>query len=516
MAQEGRSPTNLIARIREWPRSRQISLVLVALISLTVFAWIIFQTQKVPYKVLYSDMGKEEASSVVQWLKDQGVPYKLRDQGKTIAVPENKVYSTRLKLAGAGLPKGQGVGFEVFDKQDFGVTEFTQQVNYQRALQGELSRTISSMGPVENSRIHLVMPEESLLQQQQKETKASVMVQTKRNQSLSQDQINGIVHLVSGSIEGLEKGNVTVVDHRGRRLSENKEGLDSPMSPKKLEYKQKLQSQLEKKAQSLLNRVFGPGQALVRVTADLDFSKQQTTRESFDTSNVVPRSEKEIEQESRGREVGGVPGARSNLEQNGTVLRSTPSSRSEEVTNYEIGKEINEIQEPMGEVENISVAVLVGQSAEGGQQAQAASVGQEQLDSVETMVSSALGLRRDRGDRIEVVSMPLSQGMLEGGAAEGAGSTWVERYSPFIKYGMVFIALILLYFFLLRPLIKTLRGEVQEHHKSVEELEAAQSQEQAGIAAAPTDDQPIEKLRQEITQSRVSPAQVVKAWLKEG
>jgi flagellar M-ring protein FliF len=235
MAQEGNRATNIVARIREWPRARQISLALVALISLTAFAWIIFQTQKVPYKVLYGNLGKQEASSVVKWLKDQGVPYKLKDQGKTITVPENKVYSTRLKLAGAGLPKGQGVGFEVFDKQDFGVTQFTQQVNYQRALQGELSRTISSMGPVESSRIHLVMPEESLLQQQQKETKASVMVQTKKNQNLSQDQINGIVHLVSGSIEGLKKSNVTVVDHRGRKLSENSEGLNSPMSPKKLE-----------------------------------------------------------------------------------------------------------------------------------------------------------------------------------------------------------------------------------------------------------------------------------------
>lgn len=513
MAQEGNRATNIVARIREWPRARQISLALVALISLTAFAWIIFQTQKVPYKVLYGNLGKQEASSVVKWLKDQGVPYKLKDQGKTITVPENKVYSTRLKLAGAGLPKGQGVGFEVFDKQDFGVTQFTQQVNYQRALQGELSRTISSMGPVESSRIHLVMPEESLLQQQQKETKASVMVQTKKNQNLSQDQINGIVHLVSGSIEGLKKSNVTVVDHRGRKLSENSDGLNSPMSPKKLEYKQKVQSQLEEKAQSLLDRVFGPGRALVRVTADLDFSREQVTQESFDTANVVPRSEKEIEQQSRSREVGGVPGAQSNLEQNSTVLRTAPSSRSEEVTNYEIGKEISEIQEPMGEVEKLSVAVLVGEQAQGGQQAQAAGVDQEQLDSVQTMVSSALGLRKERGDRIEVVSMPLNRGLLQGSAAPGA-ETGLQRYYPFVKYGLLIIGLALIYFLLVRPMIQTLRGEVQVQETGAEALEeGSEEQKQPGI---PTDDQPIEKLRQEITQSRVSPAQVVKAWLKEG
>jgi len=513
MAQEDSTRTNIFYRIRDWPRSRQISLALVALISLAAFAWIIFQTQQIPYKTLYANLSQKEASSVVQWLKKEGVPHKLADQGKTVRVPANKVYSTRLKLAGAGLPKGQGVGLEIFDKQDFGVTKFTQQVNYQRALQGELARTISSMGPVENARVHLVMPEERLLRDQQKKTKASVMVTTKQNRSMNKRQIGGIVHLVSGSIKGLDKENVTVVDHRGQRLTDNNEGLDSPMSPQKLKYKQKVQTQLEEKAQSLLDRVFGPGRALVRVTADLDFTRKQTTEEVFDPGNVVPRSQKEITQESGGREVGGVPGAQSNLGGNETTMVSAPSSRSEEVTNFEIGKEINEITEPIGGVEQLSVSVLVGESGPGGQEAQAASgVSQQQLDSVQTMISSALGLSRDRGDRIEVVSMPFRKGVFEGKGVSASETVGIEQYYPFAKYGAALIGMILLYAFLVRPLIQTLQGEVREHHKTVQQLEEEQS-EQPKI---PSKDQPIEQLRSEISQSNVTPSQVVKAWLKEG
>ncbi len=512
MAQEERNTTNIIARIREWPRSRQISLVLVALISLAAFAWIIFQAQQIPYKTLYANLSQKEASSVVQWLKKEGVPHKLADQGQTIRVPANKVYSTRLKLAGAGLPKGQGVGLEIFDKQDFGVTKFTQQVNYQRALQGELARTITSMAPVENARIHLVMPEERLLRDQQKKTKASVMVTTRQNQSLNKNQIGGIVHLVSGSIKGLEKDNVTVVDDKGQRLTENDEGLGSPMSPRKLKYKQKVQKQLEEKAQSLLDRVFGPGRALVRVTADLDFTRKQTTEEVFDTGNVVPRSEKEITQETGGKQMGGVPGAQSNLGGNDTAFASAPSSRSEEVTNYEIGKEINEITKPIGGVEQLSVSVLVGESGQGGQGAQAAAgVNQQQLDSVKTMVSSALGLSKDRGDRIEVVSMPFRRSVMEGKGVTASEASGIQKYLPFAKYGAVLIGLILVYIFLVRPIIQTLQGEVREHHKTVQQLE-----EESQQPKIPAKDQPIEELRNEISQSSISPAQVVKAWLKEG
>lgn len=515
MAEEGRNTTNIVSRIREWPRSRQISLALVALISLAAFAWIIFQTQQIPYKTLYANLSQKEASSVVQWLKGEGIPHKLTDQGQTIRVPANKVYSTRLKLAGAGLPKGQGVGLEIFDKQDFGVTKFTQQVNYQRALQGELARTITSMGPVENARIHLVMPEERLLQDQQKDTKASVMISTTQNRSLDKRQIGGIVHLVSGSIKGLEKENVTVVDNRGQRLTDNSEGLDSPMSPQKLKYKQKVQTQLEEKAQSLLDRVFGPGRALVRVTAGINFTKKTSTEESFDTGNVVPRSEKEITEESGGQEGGGVPGAQSNLEdgEEQTTMTTAPSSRSKEITNYEIGKTITETSKPIGGVEQLSVSVLVGESGQAEGDAQAAQgVGQEQLDSIKTMVSSALGLSKERGDQIEVVSMPFRKSVMEGKGVTASDAAGIEQYYPFAKYGAALIAMILLYIFLLRPLVQTLQGEVREHNKTVQQLEEEHSQQ----PQIPAKDQPIEQLRSEISQSDVTPSQVVKAWLKEG
>ena len=168
---------NLLANIRNWPLYRKLALAGVVFLSLLFFLLIIFQTNRADYRPLYTDLPQQEAASVTAWLKEQGVPYELKDNGRSIYVAAGEVYETRLNLAGAGLPRQGGVGFEIFDKQSFGVTKFTQKINYQRALQGELARTIAALEAVQSARVHLVMPEESLLQSQRKETKASVVVE---------------------------------------------------------------------------------------------------------------------------------------------------------------------------------------------------------------------------------------------------------------------------------------------------------------------------------------------------
>lgn len=504
------NPTNLVERIRQWPRSRQISLALVGAISLAAFAVIILQAQQEPYKVLYGDLSQEEAASVVERLENEGVPYELREEGRTVAVPAREVHSTRLMLAGSGIPQGQGMGFEIFDEQEFGVTQFTQEINYQRALQGELARTISSLEPVQSSRIHLVLPEERLLQEQQRETKASVMVDLKHNQNLDQRQVQGIVHLVSGSIEGLDQNHVTIVDDRGQTLTDAGSEMDSPMSPDKLDYKQSVQEQMEEKAQSLLDRVYGPGSSVVRVTADLDFSQQHTTEEIFDPANVVPRSEREISEETGMVEEGGVPGVEANLgEEEEARMLAQPSSRSEDVINYEIGKRVEETTHPMGELENVSVSVLVAEDG-GAEQPGGAEMGEQDLQAVEGMVSRALGLNEARGDRIEVTSMPFREGVFQEEVVEMEEAAVTFPYFQLFKYGAIIVALLLLYLFLVRPLIRVLQTESQEHRKPLHELEAEQQAKQI------PSNQPIEQMRQEISQSQVSPAQVVKAWIKEG
>jgi flagellar M-ring protein FliF len=212
---------------------------------------------------------------VVDWLKGRKIPYRLEDGGKDIMIPADKVYEARIELAGAGLAEG-GVGFEIFDRQSFGLTDFAQKVNYHRALQGELMRTITSLAPVEAARVHLALPEKRLFRDQQKVATASVIVKLHSGRTLKEVQLQGIIHLVAGSVEELEAENVTVVDSSGKVLSKSRsEAMSGPMTPGMLEYQQTVERRLEERAQSMLDRALGASNSMVRVTAEINFDQRE-------------------------------------------------------------------------------------------------------------------------------------------------------------------------------------------------------------------------------------------------
>lgn len=507
--QEPSEPQTLWHRILQWPRSRQLSLLAVALLCFGVFAYLILQVRVADYQLLYADLSQKEASSVVNWLQDNNIAYELRDQGQAVYVPADMVYKLRLDLAGAGLPQGQGIGFEVFDKQRFGVTKFTQQVNYQRALQGELARSVASLDAVKIARVHLVLPEKRILQELQEEPKASVMVNLDGAMQLSQKQVSGIVHLVSASVEGLLPSQVTLVTADGHVLhGDQNNDSNSPLSPLKLDYKGQVEATLEKRASDLLDKVLGAGKAMVRVTADIDFVEKDTTQEIYDADSLVPRSEK-ITSKTRGQQVaGGIPGAESNLDMDeGNSSFSMPSQESSEVINYEINRTVNRITKGMGDMKSLSVAVLLPEqflAAEANQ-----SNPQELTESVQRLVSGALGLKEERGDRIEVVSMPMSAADMQEGvsSAEAAG----YDYLPMVRYLLIALGFVLAYLFLLRPIIKVLRAEKDEAYKTVQGLE---SDYRYQLDERRQKD-PTEQLKLEIARSEVTPAQIVKTWLKE-
>ena len=501
-------PHSLWRRIRQWPLSRQLSLLAVALLCVAAFAYLILQARVADYQLLYGDLTQKEASSVVTWLQDNNVPYELRNKGRAVYVPAGQVYKSRLDLAGAGLPKGQGVGFEVFDKQRFGVTKFTQEVNYQRALQGELARSVASLDAVKAARVHLVIPEKRVLQDMQEKPKASIVVDMDGGRLLSQEQISGIVHLAAGSVEGLEPDQVTLVTGGGKVLNgDESQGADSPLSSRKLDYKRQVEKSLEERASALLNHVFGANNAMVRVTADIDFVEKDTTEEIYDPNSLVPRSEKSTEKIRGGQAAGGVPGAESNLNMDEAEGGSMPSQESSETINYEINRTVNRITKGMGDIQSLSVAVLLSEQFLSSDAT--GSEPQKVTSSVQRLVSGALGLRKERGDQIEVVSMPVSAAQ----AQAGVSSTQTDPYwyVPLIKYGLIGLGILLVYFFLVRPLIKTLRSESSEPHKSVQELESEYNYE---LEERRKKD-PTEQLKQEIARSEVTPAQIVKTWLKE-
>ncbi len=511
----------LLDVLKEWSLARKLSLVGVTLVSIALFAAIIMQSQVADYSLLFANLPSRDASSVVEWLKERKIPYRLADGGKDILIPADKVYEARIDLAGSGLSEG-GVGFEIFDKQSFGMTDFAQKVNYRRALQGELMRTITSLGPVEGARIHLALPEKRLFREQQQQATASVIVKLMSGRSLKESQLQGIVHLVAGSVEGLEAENVTVVDSSGKVLSKSRaDEISGPMTPGMLEYQHGMERRLETRAQSMLDRALGAGNSLVRVNAEVDFDQRERVEEAIDPNGAVVVSEHVSSEKGSTELAGGVPGVVSNLQSDGSsfgTVASTPSSRTEEVINYEMSKVVSKTVQSVGTIKALSVSVLVADKlTPGAEGAEPAPIPRntEELKEIEKMVRTALGINDTRGDLISVVSMPFESGFDPEPLPTPSVIDKIYPFMPLIKYGLLSVAALMAYLLFLRPLLSALRGasEATEPMKTVEELEAELRQNDTPLLGGPSD--PLAQIRQEVLGGDIMPVQVVKNWLRE-
>ena len=509
----------LVATVQRWPLSRKIALGAVTLISLGLFALIIVQARTVDYQLLYGNLSESDASAIVEWLKGENIPYQLASNGHSILIPAGAVYESRLGLASSGLPQGGGVGFEIFDKQSFALTDFVQKVNYSRALQGELARTISSLGPVESARVHLALPEKRLFKDQQQPATASVILKLAASKRLGEAQIEGIVHLVSSSIEGLNPEQVTIIDQNGNVLSRSGDkGMNNTLSPDMLAYQLQVEQRMEERAQTLLDKSLGAKNGLVRVTAVLDFSKTEKTEETFDPEEPVVRSEQQSEEKSGSELTGGVPGVQSNLEGNTsqTAGATPPSSKSQRTTNYEISKVVSKTILPVGTITKLSVSVLVADKiipAKENEPEKTEPRPEAELKSVESMVASALGLDKNRGDRIEVTSMPFLETAGDGDG-EAVKASALYAYMPFIRYGVLALGGLLLYFLMIRPLVKTLKRDVTQHYKTVEEMEAEEARKAGGNIEAIIKD-PVIRIKNSVDSNPVFSAHVLKNWIHE-
>ena len=273
------------------PASRKITLAIVAVLILGSILTFVYLGNQEDYRVLFSNLNAEDAANIVAKLKEKKVPYQISPAGDIISVPSAMVSELRLELAAAGIPHGGGVGFEIFDNKILGATEFEQQLNYRRALQGELARTISSLEEIQQCRVHIALPKESLFINQQKNPTASVTVKLKKGRKLKQSQIEGIGHLVASSVEGLNHDDVVIVDSQGDILSMNKgDSKLSRMSSSQIEYQRNIEKDLGNQIQTMLENVVGRNKAVVRVNADLDFRIMEKTEETYDPESPVVRS----------------------------------------------------------------------------------------------------------------------------------------------------------------------------------------------------------------------------------
>ncbi|HET7057488.1 MAG TPA: flagellar basal-body MS-ring/collar protein FliF, partial [Nitrospiraceae bacterium] len=439
-----------------------------ALVSVTLW------TQQPDMQVLFANLATEDAGAIVEKLKEAKVPYELGASGASILVPSAQVHDLRLQMAGQGLPHGGGVGFEIFDRSTLGMSEFVQKLNYRRALQGELARTITQMPDVARARVHLAVPERRLFSAEHDRPRASVVLSLRGSNALSRGQIQGIVHLVASSVEGLQPRDVTVVDGNGRLLSEGSNGGEGPtrLTGSQLDYQRTLEKDLETRIQTMLERIVGNNKAVVRVSSVLDLRQVEMTEERYDPNGQVARSEQRTQEKANGSNgvSGGVPGVASNVPpgqaQEPAQTSSTNTANKNEVINYEISRTVAKIIEPTGTIKQLSVAVLVDGTYEPVKEGGAADAVRKyvprpeaEMKQIEEIVKKAMGYSADRQDQVEVVNVQFGfEGDVGAGSATAAeeAPSLLKTYTPYIRYGVGAALFLLILVFVVRPLVTAL------------------------------------------------------------
>jgi len=305
---------------------KRIALLILAVGFMAGFVFLMNWAGNPEFHPLYTNLDANDAGVILNQLKDQKIPYRLSANGSTILIPREKIYEIRMELASEGLPQGGSIGFELFDNTKLGMTEFAQNVNYQRALQGELVRTINGFEEVDSCRVHIVMPEKSLFLKDEEAASASVVVKLRHGKWLTQQQVQGIVHLVSSSVSRMGPENVTVVDSNGRLLTGSKDSTGiATLSSDQLDYQAKVEHKLENRVLTMLEKALGANRAIVRVSCDLNFKQYEMTEERFFPENQVIRSEQMFNETAREADPipQGIPGIQSNLPESNPVQNQT-------------------------------------------------------------------------------------------------------------------------------------------------------------------------------------------------
>lgn len=395
------------------------------------------------YAYLYTELATEDAAAIVEKLKTQQVPYQIESGGTAILVPEERVAALRLELASGGLPRGGRVGFEIFDQARIGATEFEQQVSLRRALEGELARSVMAIDGVKSARVHLVMPERRLFTTRSEAASASVVVRLGNSAGFGRREIAAVVHLVSAAVPGLSKDRVSVVSTEGvtlHRPSSDAQGA-AELTDLHGEQSRVVASQYESDVLAQLERVVGPGNADVRVNVDLDASTREKTEELYEPSKTALRSENLVEELNGAQEAGvaGVPGARTNLpdaQAEGGDPTPAPATgggavRKSHTRNWEVERVTKKTSTPPGEIQRVSVAVLLnGRWEQRGQRSVFVTRNPEEVKYLENVVKNAVGFNAERGDSVIVQAAQFSR--VEE-PAEVADPRWLvmgRRYWP--------------------------------------------------------------------------------------
>lgn len=484
-----------LARVKEfWSHisfSHRVVVGVAATFCIAVFFALIMWLSTPEMQVLYANLNPEDAGRVVTMLEEQGIPHTFGDDGKAILVPSDKVYSLRMKIAGEGAIQGTGLGFEVFNEVQLGQTEFVQKINYQRALQGELARTLTAFPAVENARVHLVLPRKSLFIEEQQKPSASVVLKLSGSGKMGQRDVLAVVNLLTMAVEGLDKSRISVADTTGTVLFQPEEEGAMQLSGTQVEMTTMTQARLERRIEDLLTPMVGAGKVKATVNADLDFSQRTIRKEIFDPESAVVRSERRSEEGRQGSANldSGVPETNFRGDGFGGTQSNSTSTRETRDTNYEINKEEHSIVGQLGAVERLSVAVIVDGVYEKDQNGNTVYTprSEEELRRIRALVAGAVGFDSARGDVIEVTSVEFStvEEAMPQNIADVITDYMVRLGKPFLNALLVFLFLIMV----VRPVVLALiRPKVEgEMLEGLEGLPLPEADERLALIDA-TDD----------------------------
>jgi len=472
---------SMLQQLRSNPR---VPLILSAAVAAALLVVLLLWSRQPEYKVLYSNLSDRDGGAIITALQAMNVPYQISDNGGAIMVPSNMVNESRLHLAQQDLPKGGSVGFELMDTQKFGISQFAEQLNYQRGLEGELERTISSISSVQSARVHLAIPKPSVFVREQRSPSASVLVDLYPGRVLDDAQVSAIAHMVASGVPDMPLSNVTIVDQNGNLLTapNASNGLDATQ----LKYVKQIEFDAQQRVEAILAPLYGTGNVRTQVSADIDFSQTEQTAETYQPNPTPASSTVRSQQLNEASDVGarpggGVPGALSNAPplpasaplQNPAVasgasgasgasaaLLGPLSVRKDVTTNYEVDKTVRHVEQPMGGIRRLSVAVVVNyrRQLDSAGKSKMVPLDDKQLAQTEQLVKDAMGFDATRGDVVNVVNSPFSTADDHTGAEL---PLWkqpenIELAKTAAKYALMALAGLYLYFGVLRPSVRRL------------------------------------------------------------
>lgn len=418
----------ILSSLRSSPK---LLLVICGAAALSVIIALMFWAKEPDYRVLFSNISDEEGGAIVAQLSQLNVPYRIDTPGGVIMVPGSQVHEVRMKLAQQGLPKGGSVGFELLDQEKFGVSQFTEQVNYQRALEGELARTIENLGPIQSARVHLATPKPSMFVREQKKPTASVTVNLLQGRTLDDSQVVAITHLISSAVTGLSAESVTIVDQRGNLLTQSGvRGLQTVH----LKYTNDIESDYQQRIQRILAPLVGDENIRAQVTAQIDFTEQEQTLEQYQPNSepekmAIRSRQASLSEQGNRRGAGGVPGALSNTppapatapltqplntpaddnkeKTTGNSASRDPAqpynNRSDETTNFEVDRTLTHTKSNTGRIQRLSVAVVINHLPQ-GEEGKPGPIGEAELTRINALVKEAIGYNAARGDSVNILN----------------------------------------------------------------------------------------------------------------